>query len=339
MGLELTEFRPEFHGFRFANSFSTLVFPPIPLLPSIGPFGGLCGGMTFAALDYFFARRPVPQHTTADLPFGVPAEGSALWEFVLRRHLNSIGVQTAAVGVPLTVGPLHLNLVPGDPHNAVLFANFALGAPAALPGLVAGEVRKLIAAISSGRPVPVFLVKRGSVQDSHQAVAIGYDDSTSPVEIYLYDNRSPLSVRTLRVDSGTCVLDGAEPWDAFFVGSYTPVTPSYSDLVLTGSITAVPFPGTRRFHVQFTLENRGEAQSTVSELWALADPEPGTVPTQPIGALPTGFLAIYAFTFDFAALAGQTVALQAVSGDRGRGEVVAVQPGPGTSGTVQITVP
>ncbi len=65
MGLQLTSFRPEHHGFRFPNNFTSPVTLPISFAPSL-PLPGLCGGMSFAALDYFFAGVPVPTHTTAD---------------------------------------------------------------------------------------------------------------------------------------------------------------------------------------------------------------------------------------------------------------------------------
>jgi hypothetical protein len=33
MGLQLSSFRPEQHGFRFANSISSILYPPIPFSP------------------------------------------------------------------------------------------------------------------------------------------------------------------------------------------------------------------------------------------------------------------------------------------------------------------
>jgi hypothetical protein len=348
--LELTAFRAETHGFRFANSFSTVVTPSIPLVSTVGPLDGLCGGMTFAALDYFAAGLPVPTHTSADFAAsgGVPPDGSALWEAILRRHLNSVGLEASGVGVPLAVGPLQLSLVPGDPYNPVRFATLNFADPAQRRATLVTEIAALTPLITSGRPAALFLVKQGSIQDSHQVVATGYDDGVSPVEIYLYDCRYPTVSCTLRVDTaaGTCQLDApgqpVEVWDVFFVAHHSPVTPSYQDLVLTTTITAslVPFPGSRRFNVQFAATNQGQAQAHLTELWPVVDPDPGPVPTQPIGVLPVAGLAFYAFDIDFpATLAGVEVTMQAVAGDRAAGVVTPLPTAPGATNLVTVTVP
>jgi hypothetical protein len=51
-----TEFDPAVHGFAFVNTFETTPFSA-PGLSEIR-FGGLCGGMSYAALDHFLASRP-----------------------------------------------------------------------------------------------------------------------------------------------------------------------------------------------------------------------------------------------------------------------------------------
>src|SRR5436190_19892466 len=77
-------FLPGKHGFRFSNS-----FPAGPLvtvrLPGLGPVPlgnasqGLCGGMVFAARDYFEAGTPIPD---CEEP---PATGSLLFDYLVRR--------------------------------------------------------------------------------------------------------------------------------------------------------------------------------------------------------------------------------------------------------------
>ena len=60
-------FLPSTSGFRFANSFPhvpvrRIGIPGVVSLPIGDASNGLCGGMTFAARDYFESGRPLPDH-------------------------------------------------------------------------------------------------------------------------------------------------------------------------------------------------------------------------------------------------------------------------------------
>src|SRR5690349_19399625 len=209
MGIQLTSFRPGQHGFRFANSFTSVVYPPIPFSPGL-PLDGLCGGMSFAALDYFFAGTPVPTHTTADYTGsgGVPPNGSRLWELILERHINSVGLTDGPIGVPITAGPLQLHLAPGDLYNPKRFLFFEVSDQPTVQAALANEVSNLPGALATG-PVPLILVAQNSITESHQVVAVAFDDTVAPTEISLYDCRYPNTTCVLRYDAanGTCTLD------------------------------------------------------------------------------------------------------------------------------------
>lgn len=59
-----TAFRPSRHGFPFPNCFPR----GTPVAFGLGDAaGGLCGGMTFAALDYFLHGLPVPAGSSPEL--------------------------------------------------------------------------------------------------------------------------------------------------------------------------------------------------------------------------------------------------------------------------------
>src|SRR5262249_27597090 len=51
----LVPFSPAQHGFRFVNAFNNDFIPALDIRTN-----GLCGGMSYAALDYYFARMPIP---------------------------------------------------------------------------------------------------------------------------------------------------------------------------------------------------------------------------------------------------------------------------------------
>lgn len=89
-------FVPEICGFRFANA-----FPSAPLLavaiPGRGAVAigdasnGLCGGMVFAARDYFESHRPLPNDGEVPLP------GSTLFDYIVRRLIDSFALPEGPV--------------------------------------------------------------------------------------------------------------------------------------------------------------------------------------------------------------------------------------------------
>lgn len=70
-GRHVTTFIPETHGFRFINTFNG---------EDIIRWGGLCGGMVYAALDYFNHNMPVPRQ------FYTPANGTPLQSYIYSRQ-------------------------------------------------------------------------------------------------------------------------------------------------------------------------------------------------------------------------------------------------------------
>ncbi|HEX7845059.1 MAG TPA: RICIN domain-containing protein, partial [Chitinophagaceae bacterium] len=74
-GRKVTSFVPQTHGFRFVNTFSG---------EDIIRWGGLCGGMVYAALDYFNNRIPVPIQTYT------PANRTALQSYLYERQQHSM---------------------------------------------------------------------------------------------------------------------------------------------------------------------------------------------------------------------------------------------------------
>src|ERR687888_324423 len=89
-----TGFEPRAHGFHFANDF----VDKIVAIPGFGEVAtdGRCGGMAFAALDYWFAGLPVPTHRPADFPDrAVPEDGSRLADYLYKRLFDSFATWSA----------------------------------------------------------------------------------------------------------------------------------------------------------------------------------------------------------------------------------------------------
>lgn len=212
-----TRFDPAVHGFRFANTFTNNFIPEFDWRTS-----GLCGGMVFAALDYFNNPHiPLPTQDYA------PADGTQLRDYIYARQTNSITqggnyVRWAEYGV--------------NPFGARNAEFYRWG--------FEGRLDELRRRIDAGEPVPIGLKGcNESCQGDHQVLAIGYDvggyngdpssSSAQRVRIYVYDPNFPGRTMTftpfpaasawwyIQADS-----EGVRHrWRSWFIQEYGPVRP------------------------------------------------------------------------------------------------------------------
>jgi hypothetical protein len=136
-----TTFHPTIHGWRLANRFV--------LGRGAHHAYGLCGGLCFAALDYWGAGLAPPRYkTTEELPRWVR------W-FLWRRQLASMA-----------------------PRHLTQLASWALRSDEIIAVKLATViVPQICAAIEVGRPTPVMLVRTRGLSapwNNHQAVVYGY---------------------------------------------------------------------------------------------------------------------------------------------------------------------
>jgi hypothetical protein len=223
----MTRFNPTIHGFKFENSFSVQT----RIAGFNGPtFGGLCGGMVYAALDYYHANRTIPQQDY------MPAEGMPLQSYLSNRQLNS--------AIPNGDKWIEYGFNPGGARNREFF-NWGLQ-------LGSGRLGELKSKIDRGEPVPLGLWECGNdcgcpggkCPGSHQVLAIGYEmgrykgDLGANIEdlsIFVYDPNYPNRTMTLRphVDGAMYLYReegqgrvGACRWRAYFTDmKYARATP------------------------------------------------------------------------------------------------------------------
>ncbi len=187
--MPFTSFHPLNHGFRFANRFANQVI-------DLGPLNittrGRCGGMVYAALDYWRLSRRIPTRTD------LPPDGDPLADFILDRQMKSM----------VDMGPKFLTKFAQQaaPHIDIPLLG-ELG-----PGLSAEQqfqsgidfIDGITIAIDRGNPIPVGLIAMGfDPAANHQVLAIGYDphpDRTKRV-VHLYDPNHPMLVTVLTPDS------------------------------------------------------------------------------------------------------------------------------------------
>jgi hypothetical protein len=145
-----TRFDPAVHGFKFANTFANNMVTQLDIRTD-----GLCGGMVYAALDYFNAERSVPQQNYE------PTEGTPLRQYIYERQVQSL-ISNLDKWAELSVNPSGL-------RNDEFYRW-------GLDGKPGGRIDELRRAIDSGRPVALGLkgCNENCIGD-HQVLAIGYD--------------------------------------------------------------------------------------------------------------------------------------------------------------------
>jgi hypothetical protein len=170
MGQLQSGFLPSRDGFAFDNS-----WPPAPGVSVRTPAGtlrignaaaGLCGGMVFAALDYWHARAVPPDCR--------PVAGTPLYRFIVRRLIDSWHM-------PAGVARYYwwMNLPDADVAGRTMQRHWPL-------------VR---ASLDSGRPAVLGLVTVKSARPwllghNHQVLACAYGQAGSRVTVAVYDPNS-----------------------------------------------------------------------------------------------------------------------------------------------------
>lgn len=199
-------FQPSTSGFLFTNA-----FPPDPtVVIDLGPAGrvglgrasqGVCGGMVFAARDYFEAGRDRPSATVP------PAGGSPLFRYITGRLIDSFnapaGIARYALWMMLPSADVHL----------------VIGSqPGTFSRTVTQSWPQVRVDIDAGHPSPLGLVTIHAadltqIGKCHQVLAYGYDvadDGTVTVAVY---------------DPNTAAPGADDVWIRFAAGAPSVVSP------------------------------------------------------------------------------------------------------------------
>ena len=204
-----TSFDVQKNGFNFDNYF-IVPLPPKVILPVLGEIHinqfvyGLCGGMSFSSLDYFYAGKPTP-----DFP-GVNSFPANYLTYLSDRQVDSMGI---------SVIPRMIEWMMLDDKTVAL-------------NTVQIEIPKMKHQLDQGHPVVLGLVRGKGVSDpttNHQVLAIGYDldESTRELTISLCDPNfhrqdSTISLNLANPGQGIQIEQSTgEPPRGFFVINYT----------------------------------------------------------------------------------------------------------------------
>jgi hypothetical protein len=229
-------FLPSRDGFAFTNS-----WPSAPAVSVRMPFGsigigdaadGLCGGMVFAALDYWHARIQPP---TAR-----PAPGSALHKYVVRRLV-------ASWNIPAGIARYYqwMNLPDGD-RRVTADGRYLFTQHGVSRRTVATQWPRMKASLDAGIPAVLGVVTVASanpaqLRHNHQVLAFGYvlsGPGGNEVTVRVYDpNSGPDDNVCIRFDASPGAratvfshnLNLGWPVRGFFRATYSPAIPPLAD--------------------------------------------------------------------------------------------------------------
>lgn len=226
-------FLPSRDGFAFSNSWPSqpgIVLPFRGRNIGIGNAArGLCGGMVFAALDYWHAGIAPPPAR--------PAAGTPLYQFIVRRLIDSWHI-------PAGVARYYLWM--NRPDADYRARRPGRGAGPERPGLRQLSVRqqwpRIRASIDAGKPAALGVVTvasawPGLLGRNHQVLAYAYEQAGSAVNLAVYDpNSGPDDGIRVVFDAGRRAAGPAGPgfehnlsigWPVrgFFLTGYSPAAP------------------------------------------------------------------------------------------------------------------
>jgi hypothetical protein len=224
-----SSFLPSQDGLAFTNAWPS---EPAVVLPT--PFGkinignaaeGLCGGMVFAALDYW--------HTGIQPPATRPAPGEPLYRYIVQRLIDSWHL-------PAGVAQYYqwMNLPNGDSGFEV-FGRRVVTDRGLAWRTIQTQWPQIAADLDHGTPAALGVVTVASANPAdlgfnHQVLAYGYDASPSEVTVRVYDPnsgqndgvyirfdpRAPAKPTTFAHNIGI-----GHPVRGFFRTAYAPATP------------------------------------------------------------------------------------------------------------------
>jgi hypothetical protein len=222
-------FLPSEHAFAFTNP-----WPSQPAVVLATPFGGidignaaagLCGGMVFAAFDYW--------HTGALPPPARPGADTPLYGYIVRRLVDSWHLPAG-----VTQYFQWMNLPDGD-SGFTVFGRRVVTERGAAWRTIRVQWPQIRTDLDHGTPVALGVVTVASANpadlgQNHQVLAFDYEIAGDRVSLRVYDpNRGQHDDVEIRFDTGDPTvpttfdhdLDLAHPVRGFFRSAYAPAQP------------------------------------------------------------------------------------------------------------------
>jgi len=194
-------FRPGVSGFHFENSKDVFGHTPlltIPVGPVTVPIGdaanGLCGGMAFAACDYFLIGSP-----PAPLD-GVPG---TTFDYLVRRLFDSFNLASVPPGPARYMALMN----PALPDHETDASRAGLAPRGRAWVMINIEWPKIRRDLDEGTLCPLGLIRIKSLNPfemgtNHQVLAYGYDLTGTQLVLHVYDPNHPGEDVRISLDIG-----------------------------------------------------------------------------------------------------------------------------------------
>jgi hypothetical protein len=163
----ISEFKPSRDSFAFANHFDGLPVKST-LLDRAGQAYGLCGGMSFAATDFFLAKFDLPEQKSA------PQKNSPLWNYLFSRQTETLNNGTA--------------------EKFVLWTSLDDSGKLGVPALTLPQAEAAKKLLDAGLPAVLGLIQTDDAMEiftNHQILAYAYEEKEGTTTFHTYDPNFP----------------------------------------------------------------------------------------------------------------------------------------------------
>jgi hypothetical protein len=161
-----TNFNPLSHGYSFPNRFEFKGLSRIVKMIKSNFIYGMCGGMVFSALDYYFDQNNLPNHETVEeLPLSYT-------KYLWKRQTQSVSISVLL--------------------KIIQFAT--LSVTKSMQKSIEVELPKIVERLQDGLPAPIVIIRSSLFQNpthNHQVLVTGYEDIGSTLDLEVYDPNHP----------------------------------------------------------------------------------------------------------------------------------------------------
>lgn len=194
-----TNFNPLSHGYSFPNRFEFKGISRIKKLIKSNFIYGMCGGMVFTALDYYFDQYKLPEYKAVEeLPLSYT-------KYLWKR-------QTQSVSISVLLKIIH-------------FASLSVSK--SMQKTIDDELPKIIDRLNDGLPAPIVIIRSSLLQNpthNHQVLVTGYINNGSTLDLELYDPNHPKLEPRLMVRKNpeySITQSTGEPVRGLFLNNYS----------------------------------------------------------------------------------------------------------------------
>ncbi len=194
-----TNFNPLSHGYSFPNRFEFKGISRIKKIIKSNLIYGMCGGMVFTALDYYFDQYNLPDYKAVEeLPLSYT-------KYLWKRQTQSVSISVLL--------------------KIIQFASISISK--SMQKSIQIELPKIIDRLNDGLPAPIVIIRSSLFQNpthNHQVLVTGYIVNGSTLDLELYDPNHPKSDPRLMISMDPKYLltqSTGEPVRGLFLNNYS----------------------------------------------------------------------------------------------------------------------